>query len=135
MMRALLDSHILLWALTGDERLPQGARDIILDADNTIYYSAASVWELAIKHALHPESITISAAELMDLCGKAGFVQLHVKGDHAATIDSLTRDPSAKPHKDPFDRMLIAQAKYEGMAFVTHDSLLPAYNEPCIEFV
>ena len=131
-MNILLDSHILIWALTDDSRLPGKARELILDPENSIYYSAVSVWELAVKHMLHPEEITFSAQELMDWCEEAGFPEVELSAYDVCYLETLSRPDEAPRHKDPFDRMLIAQAKAEDMLFLTHDSLLSDYNETCI---
>lgn len=131
-MNILLDSHVLLWALTDDARLSQKARDHIMDPDNFIFYSAASVWELSVKHTLHPESVAFTAEELIRFCDEAGLDALDVSVEHVLLLDTLKRPEDAPRHKDPFDRILIAQAKAEGMLFLTHDALLPYYNEKCI---
>ena len=94
-----------------------------------------SVWEIAIKHAIHPENVKFSGEEFMRYCIEAGFVTTDLKDVHIVALEKLKREESAPPHKDPFDRMLIAQAKSEGMLFLTHDSLLPFYNEKCILYV
>ena len=77
-MNLLLDTHVLIWALTEDLRLSDMARQLILDPDNTIYYSAASIWEISIKHARHPDSVTFSGRELSDYCREAGFLPLEM---------------------------------------------------------
>lgn len=131
-MNILLDSHILIWALTNDPRLSDAARQYILDPGNYIYYSAVSVWELTMKHMLYPEEITFSGEELAAICDEAGFVPLELTVADAVMLETLKRAPDAPRHKDPFDRMLICQAKTEGMTFLTHGELLPFYNEKCI---
>ncbi len=131
-MKLLLDSHILIWALNDDPQLSKKARDYILNPDNLVYYSAASVWELAIKHALRPDNVEFTPQELCDCCDDAGYEPLDVSREHIFQIDSLRRPEDAPAHKDPFDRLLIAQAKEEHMLFLTHDSLLPYYDEACI---
>ncbi len=131
-MNLLLDTHILIWALNEDPRLSEKARELILDPDNAIYYSAVSVWEVAIKHALHPENVTFSGKELSQYCQEAGFLPVEMRDRHVFALETITRAAGAPPHHDPFDRMLIAQAKAENMSFLTHDSLLPYYNEKCI---
>ena len=120
-MNLLLDTHILLWALTEDTRLPAKAREMILDEKNAIYYSTVSVWEIAIKHANHPDNVEMTGKEFAEACRDAGYLPL-----------AITRQEGAPPHHDPFDRMLIAQAKEENMSLVTHDGLLPYYNEKCV---
>lgn len=131
-MNILLDSHILIWALTDDPRLPAKARRIILDPENMIWYSAVTVWELTLKHMLYPEEITFSGGELIGYCEEAGFSSLDLTSGEVPFLETLRRPETAPKHKDPFDRMLIAQAKAEEMVFLTHDSLLPFYDEPCI---
>ena len=131
-MNLLLDTHVLIWALTDDARLSQKARQLILDPDNAIYYSAASVWEISIKHALHPKEIEFSGKELSDCCREAGYLPLEIRDRHVYSLETLARSKDAQPHKDPFDRMLMAQAKAENMSFLTHDSLFSGYDEKCV---
>ena len=134
-MKLLLDTHILLWALTDDRRLPQSARSMILDPKNIIYYSVASLWEVSIKHSIHPETIPFSGKELDDYCRAAGYRELSVTAPHVFALETLARAETAPKHNDPFDRIMLAQAKAENMRFVTHDHLIPHYNEPCVEYV
>lgn len=131
-MNLLLDTHILIWALNEDRRLPERARDMILDSDNAVYYSTVSIWEVSIKHVNHPENVEFTGKELAEFCREAGFLPLEIKDKHVFALETLTRMEDAPPHHDPFDRMLIAQAKVENMSFLTHDSLLPYYGEKCI---
>ena len=105
---------------------------MILDKGNAIYYSAVSVWEISIKHSIHPENVEFTGRELSQFCAEAGFIQLEMNEKHIFALVTITRSEEAQPHHDPFDRILIAQAKAENMSFVTHDSLLPYYNERCI---
>ena len=131
-MNLLLDTHILIWALTEDERLPEKARQFILDPDNAIYYSTASIWEISIKHAIHPDEIEFSGRELSTYCQEAGFLQLEIRGRHVYALETLVRPKDAPPHKDPFDRILLSQAKAENMSFLTHDALISGYDEKCV---
>ena len=131
-MKLLLDTHILIWALADDPKLPQKARELILNESNELYASVVSLWEVIIKHTLHPSELSYSGKDFYDACARAGFGLLPVKAEHILVVESLHRNENAPPHKDPFDRLLIAQAKNEDMAFVTHDTLLPGYGEPCI---
>ncbi|NGM18123.1 PIN domain-containing protein [Eggerthellaceae bacterium zg-893] len=131
-MRVLLDTHILLWALTDDVRLPKVARSIIQDATNQILYSVASSWEIAIKHALHPEKIGFTAEDVVGYCEQAGFWALPIENRHVAALETLRRPADAAPHNDPFDRIMIAQAKADALLFVTHDSLVSDYGEACV---
>ena len=79
--------------------------------------------------------MTLSGRELVVYCEEAGFHQRGVHAEHVYALEVLVREKGAPPHRDPFDRMLISQAKTEGMLFLTHDALLPYYNEPCIVFL
>ena len=131
-MKLLLDTHILIWALNDDPRLPKKARELLLKPENSIYYSVVSIWEVAIKHAIHPENVAFTGRELAQFCNEAGFLPLNMQEKHVFSLETIEREDDALPHNDPFDRILIAQAKAEKMRFLTHDSLLPYYNEPCI---
>jgi PIN domain nuclease of toxin-antitoxin system len=129
-MNILLDTHILLWVLTGSDKLPQKAIDIISDGNNEIYYSIASVWEVEIKNSIG--KMPISGEELVDYCRQAGFKLLEIKELHVFRLKTLNRDETAPKHNDPFDRIMLAQAKTENYKFITHDTLISQYNEPCI---
>jgi PIN domain nuclease of toxin-antitoxin system len=129
-MNIILDTHILLWTLTGSSKLSQKARNIISDGDNIVYYSIASVWEVEIKHSIG--KISISGEQLADYCKQAGFKPLEIKESHIFRLNTLKRDKTAPKHNDPFDRMILAQAKTENFKFVTHDTLIAQYQEPCV---
>lgn len=131
-MNLLLDTHILIWTLNDDRRLPKRAKKLILDKNNDIYYSVVSVWEISVKHANHPDNVEFTGKELAHFCEEAGFLPLELQSKHVFALETITRADNAPAHHDPFDRMLIAQAKAENMAFITHDSLLPYYEEKCI---
>ena len=131
-MRVLLDTHIILWALIDSEKLPSKAREIISDTENEIFYSLVSAWEVAIKHLSHPDRIPVSENDFLDYCNQTDYNQLTVSENHILTLKTLHRLEDAPSHNDPFDRLLLSQAKSEGMVFMTHDSLIPYYNEPCI---
>ena len=134
-MKYLLDSHILIWALTESEKLPGEAIRIINNPENEVFYSVASVWEIAIKRNKSPERIPISAEDLVDFCDESHIYPLPITTDHALMVNSLKRSENSPPHHDPFDRIMIAQAKYEKMQFLTHDSLLMDYNESSVIFI
>jgi PIN domain nuclease of toxin-antitoxin system len=120
----LLDTHIALWALTDSPRLPGKARDLIIAPGNTIWVSAASVWEIAIKHSLGRGDMPVSGAQALALFEEAGFVLLAVSGEHAAAVAQLPAH-----HADPFDRMLAAQALTEPLRLLTHDAMLARYSD------
>ena len=121
-MRVLLDTHILLWWVMDDRRLPKDAERIIRDPDNSIFVSAASIWEIAIKASLgqiEADPFAIQAA-----IEPSGFTELPITGKHAAQVAKL---PSH--HRDPFDRMLVAQSLAEPMRLLTRDATLARYGD------
>lgn len=131
-MNLLLDSHILIWALTEDSRLTDKAKELILDEENQIFYSTASIWEISIKHALHPDHVSFSGRELSHYCQEAGFGCVAIRDKHIYALETLKRKEGVPKHNDAFDRILVAQAKSEKMRFMTHDGLIPYYEEDCI---
>jgi len=124
-MRLLLDTHIALWALTDSPHLPERARSLIADPANEVFHSAASVWEIAIKHALAGRDMPLSGDEAVRLFTEAGYVEVPVTARHAATTESLP-----PLHADLFDRLLVAQALVEPMHLITHDRQLMKYGHP-----
>lgn len=132
-MNYLADTHILIWAITDSPKLSQNAREILLSENNNIYYSFSNVWEIAIKHSLHKSNITFSSQRFEEMCKLAGYSFLETKCNHAFMVETLKHaDNAPREHRDPFDRLLLAQAKAENMFFLTHDELIPFYNESCI---
>ena len=126
----LLDTHIILWAMSKDSKLNTKMRDIILNPNNRLFYSIASMWEVQIKYAL--KKIPISGIEFMHYCEQSGYHKLPVDDLHVVELAGLQRDESAPPHNDPFDRIMLSQAKAEGFTFLTHDPFFRGYNEPCV---
>jgi len=120
MMRVLLDTHLLLWALGSPSKLPAAARKLINDAN--VYVSAASIWEISIKVALG--KLLADPREVLAALEPAGFLDLPVTGVHAARVVDL---PAI--HRDPFDRLLIAQALTEPMRLLTNDAALANYGD------
>lgn len=131
-MKILLDTHILLWAISNSPLLDAKAREIILNPENEIYYSVISTWEVQLKHIAHPEAMSLDGERFSKYCKQSGFINLPLKETHIFALLKLSRKPEATPHKDPFDRLLICQASEENMLFITHDSLISDYNVPCI---
>ncbi|MCM1062995.1 MAG: type II toxin-antitoxin system VapC family toxin [Eubacterium sp.] len=133
-MDILLDTHLLLWVLIDDPRLPVQAKNIILNEENTIFYSIASVWEVAIKHIKKPDQMLLNDDEFIKGCKMAGFRAVPIKEQHIALLKTLKRrqGKDVPEHHDPFDRLLICQSKAESMKFLTHDLLIPYYEEPFI---
>jgi PIN domain nuclease of toxin-antitoxin system len=119
----LLDTHILLWAAAGSDRLTSAARRLIGDPANTLVFSAASLWEIAIKSGLGRDDFQVDAKRLRTGLRDNGYVELPVTGAHAAAVADLP-----PLHRDPFDRLLIAQARIEGLELVTADRIVAQYG-------
>ncbi len=124
-MRLLLDTHALLWALSAPARLPARTAAAVRAPSNDVFVSAASMWEIAIKAALG--KLTADVDEIVHTCVGVGFEELAVTFAHARRVRSLP-----PRHRDPFDRMLVAQAIEEGLSVVTHDPLVVAYGAPTL---
>jgi PIN domain nuclease of toxin-antitoxin system len=122
-MKLLLDTHMILWALDNNPKLPEKARRLILDSTNEVCCSIASFWELQIKHMLHPESIP-DVRLVFEYCQKAGYEFLNISLPEVLGISELKQI-----HKDPFDRLLLSQAKVLGMKLLTADKSFEAYKE------
>lgn len=132
-MKILLDTHILIWLHVAQKKLSQKALEYLQNPKHDFFYSPVNIWETQIKHSAHPEAFTISGEDLYYLCNQANISCLPIKSEHAITLKTLSYSENApRTHKDPFDRMLICQAKTENMCLLTHDSLIPYYNEPCV---
>lgn len=124
-MRLSLDTHIFLWAVTGDPRLPDVVGDALVDTEVEVYVSAVCVWEAAIKAALG--RLQAEPTQLVAAIRDSGFTELPITAAHAAATAGL-----ADLHRDPFDRLLLAQARVEGLTLATVDAQLLAYDVvPC----
>lgn len=121
-MRILLDTHVLLWAVAQSDRLPQEARALLEDMGNTLYCSTASLWEIAIKAALRREEFQVDIALLRATLAEMEIEELPVLGGHTEQVCKLPLI-----HKDPFDRMLIAQSMSEPLVLITNDAVLAEY--------
>jgi PIN domain nuclease of toxin-antitoxin system len=118
-VRLLLDTHLLLWAAGEPKRLSKRARSLIDDPDNEPLFSAASLWEVAIKRGLGREDFKADARLLRRGLLDNGYGELPIISDHVVATESLP-----PIHKDPFDRVLVAQATVEGVTLLTIDSLV-----------
>jgi len=134
-MRLLLDTHIALWAISDSKRLSEDIRVLLENKENSVYFSMASVWEVAIKRKLHPDQMPMDEEVFVSLCEETGFERLDIRLPHIFALKELSRQETEPRHNDPFDRLLLAQAKSEGFRFVTHDSLITGYNEPCVMMI
>lgn len=123
-MRLLLDSQVVLWSLRSPERLPAEAVAAITDPGNSVDVSAASLWEFAIKQSIGKLKV---AGDLREHLALQSFSELPVLGEHALAVRDLPLH-----HRDPFDRLLIAQAMCEGLTIVTSDRAFAAYDVPIL---
>jgi PIN domain nuclease of toxin-antitoxin system len=124
-VKLLLDTHLLLWAAGDPGRLSSLARSLIDAPDNELYFSAASLWEIAIKHSIGRTDFQVDPRLLRRGLLDNGYLEIPVRSEHAVAIDSLPMI-----HKDPFDRMLVAQATAEGITLLTSDAVVAQYPGP-----
>lgn len=124
-MKLLLDTQILLWAAGEPERLSAAARKLLSNRRNELLFSAASLWEITIKKTLGRADFRVEPRLLRRGLLDNGYVELPVTSQHAVSIDALP-----PLHKDPFDRLLLAQATIEGVVLVTGDAQLARYPGP-----
>ena len=123
-MKLLLDSHALLWFYLDDNQLSNRARSLILDAANVKYVSPATYWEIAIKISTKKYTLTKPYEDFMrEAIDLNGFLRLHIEPKHTALLTNLPFH-----HRDPFDRLIVAQAMVEGMAVVSADEQFEAYG-------
>jgi PIN domain nuclease of toxin-antitoxin system len=124
-VKLLLDTQLLLWAAGQPERLSAAARKLLNDPRNELLFSAASLWEVAIKNTLGREDFRVEPRLLRRGLFDNGYIELPVTSQHAVNIDVLP-----PLHKDPFDRLLVAQALSEGITLLTADAQLAEYPGP-----
>ena len=124
-MKLLLDTHLLLWAAGEPRRLSKAARALIDNPDNELLFSAASLWEVAIKRGLGRKDFMVDARLLRRGLLDNGYRELPILSDHVVATESLPLI-----HRDPFDRILVAQATVEGITLLTIDSLVSQYPGP-----
>ena len=125
-MNLLLDTHAFLWALDDDSRLSPAARTAIIDGRNVVYVSAATAWEIVIKRAIG--KLKIPQSDYLEELRLHRFTPLSITAEHALAVEDLPLH-----HKDPFDRMLIAQAQEERLTLITRDKRLTLYDVKIIE--
>ena len=124
-MKLLLDTQILLWAVNQPDRLPAIARTLLTNPDNDLLFSPGSLWEIAIKNTLGRDDLRVEPRILRRGLLDNGYAELPITSGHAVNIDSLPR-----LHKDPFDRILLAQAITEGITLLTTDVQVARYGGP-----
>jgi PIN domain nuclease of toxin-antitoxin system len=124
-VKLLPDTHLVLWAFDAPENIPRAAVALLNDERNELFFSVVSIWETAIKSGLRKKNFKVDAEALRRGLLGNGYTELPITGDHATAISRLP-----PIHKDPFDRMLIAQATVEGITFLTVDRQLAKYPGP-----
>jgi PIN domain nuclease of toxin-antitoxin system len=120
----LLDTHLLLWAASEPERIPEKTRALLTDPANQLMFSAASMWEITIKNSLDRPDFRVDARRLWRMLLVNGYRELPVTSEHTIAVSELP-----PLHKDPFDRILIAQARVEGVLLLTADRMVAQYGE------
>lgn len=124
-MKLLLDTHVLLWAAGMPERLNEATRTLLNDPQHALMFSAASLWEVAIKRSLGRDDFQVDPRLLRRGLLDNGYAELPIRSEHAVAVDGLPNH-----HKDPFDRLLVAQAQVEGITLLTSDPLVALYPGP-----
>lgn len=124
-MNLLLDTQLLVWTVEGSPRLPTAARRLIADPASDVAFSVASIWEIAIKHGRGREEFIMDPRETRTQLLDRGFEEIAITGGHAVIVAELP-----PIHKDPFDRLLLAQAMTEGLTLLTTDAQLARYPGP-----
>lgn len=127
-MNILLDTHVALWAITDNPKLPKKARELIESPKSSVWISAATVWEVAIKHSLRRGDMPVSSQDALRYFRESGYRFLPIEPEHAAGVEDLPAH-----HADPFDRILVAQALVEPMRLITHDPMVARYSDTIIE--
>ena len=115
--------------------LSPAARNIILDSSNEVFVSDVSVWEIAVKSVAKPGAMPFSASGFAEACEESGYRFLPISRDAILAYEGLDYEAVGNAHRDPFDRLLIAQAKTSNMLFLTHDAILGLYGEPLVSIV
>ena len=128
-MQVLFDTHALLWFLSDNRMLPRKIRSRLLEPGTRLFFSPVSILEIAIKHSLKPAAMPCAPDEVREAAEASGLVELPFASGHSVAVASLPW-----LHRDPFDRMLLAQARAEGMTLLTHDDAIAAYGDGVLSF-
>lgn len=126
-MNLLLDTHVALWAIADSPRLSATARALIEAERATVWISAVSIWEIAIKHSLQRGDMPVSGQDALRYFKAAGYRLLPIRPEHAAAVEQLPLH-----HADPFDQLLVAQALHEPMRLLTHDQNVARYSDTVV---
>jgi PIN domain nuclease of toxin-antitoxin system len=127
-LNLLLDTHVALWAITDSPKLPKKARELIESPKTAVWISTASVWEIAIKHALGRGDMPVSSLDAVRYFRESGYRLLPVEAEHAMAVEELPVH-----HQDPFDRILVGQALVEPMRLMTNEPIVARYSDTIIE--
>ncbi len=127
-MRLLLDTHLLIWAVSEPARLPAKVRALMTNEANQLFFSAVSIWEISIKASFKRSDFVVNVPELYGELLRNGYGELAVHSSHTFAVVHLPH-----LHKDPFDRLLLAQAMREDLTLVTADELLASYPGPILK--
>jgi PIN domain nuclease of toxin-antitoxin system len=127
-MKFLFDTHIAIWTLFNDYRLNPSAREIVSNPENEFVFSVCNIWEIAIKRGINASGFQHNPREIRQYLLRNGCEELSIQSRHVVEVDSLP-----PIHKDPFDRILIAQAMVEGITLLTADSVIAQYPGPILK--
>lgn len=127
-MNLLLDTHVALWAIADSPKLSKKARELIESPKSLVWISAATVWEIAIKHSLGRGDMPVSGQGALQYFQQSGYRFLPIEPEHATAVEELPTH-----HADPFDRILVAQALVEPMRLMTHDPIVARYSDTIIK--
>jgi PIN domain nuclease of toxin-antitoxin system len=128
----LLDTHVLLWAIYNSDNLPNDILDMIQDTES-VFFSVVSLWEIQLKHSID-SNFDFDCDEVKELAEKSGYIVLPVIPEHISALKRVKQKNGAPVHKDPFDRILLAQSLVQNAKLVTADHLLPYYEQEIVYF-
>ncbi len=126
-MKLLLDTHLLLWAAGEPDKLSATAKSLLMDGTNDLFFSSASIWEIVIKRGVGRDDFRVDPVRLRKMLVMNGYAEISIEADHALAVDGLPH-----LHKDPFDRILLAQARAEGIQLLTADAQIIKYGDGVI---
>lgn len=126
-MKLLLDTHIVLWAAGQPEKLSDSARTLLTTPENLLFFSVASLWEIVIKRGLGREDFKVNPRRLRKMLITHGYSEVDVSAEHVFAVEALPL-----LHRDPFDRLLLAQARTEGMLLLTVDASVSQYKDSVV---
>lgn len=129
-MKILLDTCVILWVLSGPDKLTPRIEKMICDERNEIYVSVASLCEIALKHKKYPDQFPFTSEQIKNYCMRSGYYFVSLSVDNLTQFEKL----DFKEHKDPFDKMLISQSVSNGFRLITHDKMIKDINLGFIEY-